>query len=200
MISKPFSQACDNNRGPILRVLQQHLKDPGTLLELGSGTGQHAAWMPHFLPHIHWQPSDLPERLPGIRAWLADNRPANVADPLVLDMAQPWPSLACNYLLTVNTFHILAQDDVARAIQHAGERLPAGGLFVVYGPFNYDGRFTSESNARFNDWLRQQHPASAIRDIEWVCAAMNAAGMTLEADQAMPANNRTLVFRRTAEE
>ena len=195
-MNKPYSAACDNNRGPILEVLARHLAEPATVLEIGSGTGQHAAWLPAQLPHLHWQPSDLPANLPGIAAWLREAALPNVAAPIELDMAAPWPALPFDHLFTANTFHIAASESVAAAISQAGQCLPTNGLFVVYGPFNYDGDFTSESNARFDAWLRQQDPASGLRDHTWVTERMQAAALTQIADYAMPANNRTLVFRK----
>lgn len=195
-MDKPYAPSCDNNRGPILAVLQQYFTTPATVLELGSGTGQHAAWLPAHLPHLTWQPSELAPNLPGIRAWLDDAALPNVTAPIPLDMAAPWPALDFDHLFSVNTFHILAADEVARAIATGGARLPARGLFVVYGPFNYDGDFTSDSNARFDGWLRARNPASGLRDQGWVVEQMQTAGLTLIADHAMPANNRTLVFRK----
>src|SRR5690606_30079808 len=114
-----------------------------------------------------------------------------------LDMAEErWPVAGFDHLFTANTFHIAPAETVAAAIRQAGRRLPPGGLFVVYGPFNYDGHFTSDSNARFDAWLRQRDPASGLRDQGWVTGQMQAAALTLIADHAMPANNRTLVFRK----
>lgn len=189
---KPFSQASENNKQPILEVLREHLREPGTLLEIGAGTGQHAAWLPAFLPHVRWQPSDLPDALPGIKAWLTE-APANVRPPMVLDVRGRWPEGPFDYIFTANTFHIMDADSVARCIREAAARLTTDGLWLVYGPFRYDGR-CSESNARFDEWLRQRDPGSGLRDYEWVAEQMAAAGLAPVADHEMPANNRTLVF------
>lgn len=195
-MDKPFSQACENNRAPILEVLQQHLKEPGTVLEIGSGTGQHAAWLPRFLPWLHWQPSDVAAHLPGIRAWLDEAQLDNVLAPLELDVSQHWPDQQFDALFSANTFHIMAWPLVQRCIREGAAHLRDHGWFLVYGPFNYNGQFTSDSNARFNDWLQARDPLSAIRDQEKVVAEMAAAGLALVQDHPMPANNRLLVFRK----
>jgi cyclopropane fatty-acyl-phospholipid synthase-like methyltransferase len=195
-MDKPFSQACENNKGPILEVLQQHLKEPGTLLEIGSGTGQHAAWLPRFLPWLHWQPSDVAAHLPGIRAWLNEAQLDNVLAPIELDVSQHWPDQQFDALFSANTFHIMAWPLVQRCIREGAARLNDRGWFLVYGPFNYNGQFTSDSNARFNDWLQARDPLSAIRDQEKVVAEMAGVGLALVQDHPMPANNRLLVFRK----
>ena len=195
MSERPFSQACENNKGPILAVLQQHCQAPGALLEIGSGTGQHAAWLSAQLPHLQWQASDVADNLPGIRLW--QQEPANRSLPaLELDVSGDWPAGPYRYLFTANTFHIMSAEQVSRCIEHGCERLEAGGAFLVYGPFNYDGRYTSESNARFDAWLKAAGSHRGIRDQEWVVEAFSRHGATLRADHAMPANNRILVFTR----
>lgn len=216
MIEKPFSQACENNKGPILEVLQRHLQLSGDLpalssqtsvnsttsantyqlLEIGSGTGQHAAYLPQFFPHIHWQPSDVAEHLAGIRLWLADAAQPNVAEPLALDVRSHWPEQRFHALFSANTLHIMSQNSAAICIAQGAAHLHDGGLFLLYGPFNYGGQFTSASNARFNDWLQARDPASGIRDFEWVEAHMQQAGLSLLADHSMPANNRLLAFQK----
>lgn len=192
----PFSQACENNRQPILEVLQQHLKRPGHLLEIGSGTGQHAAWLPARLPHIHWQPSDRSGQLPGIRAWLAQSEAGNVSSPIELDVAADWPEKRFDYLFTANTFHIMSAALVARCIEQTARQLTSSGLMLVYGPFSYNGEHTAESNARFDAMLRQRDPLSGIRDYHWIREEAGRHGLSPLADHAMPANNRMLVFTR----
>lgn len=196
MHDKPFSQACENNKGPILAVLQQHLRGRARLLEVGSGTGQHAAWLSGQLPAILWQPSDVAANLPGIRAWCDDTGHANLLPPICLDVRDSWPDGPYDAIFTANTFHIMSRTLVQRCIGQAAQCLAPDGQLFVYGPFNYQGQFTSASNARFNDWLQQRDPDSAIRDIEWVCEQMQAHGLRLQHDHAMPANNRLLVFGR----
>jgi len=192
-LNKPFSQACENNKDPILAVLREHLGS-GRLLEIGSGTGQHAAWLPAFLPGIDWQPSDVAENLPGIRAWL-DEGPSNVRLPLELDVRGSWPDETFEYIFTANTFHIMDTDSVRLCIRQAGEHLVRGGLFLIYGPFCYNGA-CADSNARFDTSLRAQDPAMGLRDYTWIEECMREADFEPVADHAMPANNRILVFRR----
>lgn len=195
-MEKPFSQAAENNKAPILEVLKEHIREPGRLLEVGSGTGQHAVWLAPRLPGIHWQPSDRADALPGIRAWLDDSDANNVAPPLVLDVNGRWPDGPFDYIFTANTFHIMAMPAIERCLAQAGALLRPGGLLLVYGPFRYQGDYTSASNRDFDHWLHQRHPDSGIRDFEWLCERAGEARLTLVRDHAMPANNRLLVFAR----
>ncbi|MZR63726.1 DUF938 domain-containing protein [Alcanivorax sp. DP30] len=190
---RPFSQACENNKGPILAVLQQHCQAAGTLLEIGAGTGQHAAWLSAQLPHLIWQPTDVAANLPGIRLWLQDAC-SRALEPLVLDVAGDWPEERFDYLYTANTFHIMSADQVVRCIDAGCGHLSEGGRFLIYGPFNVDGRFTSESNASFDQWLREIDPQRGIRDQAWIEAQFARHGLGLVADHALPANNKVLVF------
>ncbi len=197
MIEKPFSQACENNKQPILEVLQRHLTAPGSVLEIGTGTGQHAVWFAGHLPHLQWQTSDLVENHPGIRAWLADYEGDNLDAPIALDVAaRDWPLSEFDAVFTANTVHIMAWPEVLAMLDGVAQLLVPGGLLIVYGPFNYNGQFTSESNARFNDWLKEQAPHRAIRDFEVVCEEARHRGLQLLEDVAMPANNRCLVFSK----
>jgi hypothetical protein len=196
-MAKPFSQACENNKGPILAVLRRHFAAVREVLEVGSGTGQHAAFFAAEMPHLVWQPSDRRENLAGIRAWVEDAGCPNLRAPLELDVtARPWPIDTAGAVFSANTAHIMSWPVVQAFLAGVGELLGAGGLFCLYGPFNYAGSHTSESNARFDEWLRQRDPQSAIRDFERVDECAAAAGLTLLEDNAMPANNRLLVWRR----
>lgn len=201
-MSKPFSQACENNKAAILPVLQQYFPDPGKLLEIGSGTGQHAVFFAAELPHLQWQTSDLAENHPGIHAWMADYPAENLLPPLRLDVADcDWTDCNQNWgpfdgVFTANTAHIMSWDEVLTMLDGVARLLRSGGKLVIYGPFNYHGQFTSPSNARFNDWLQAQAPHRAIRDFEAVCEAAAARGLQWLDDIAMPANNRCLVFER----
>lgn len=198
MTARPFSQACENNKGPILEVLRRHLDRPGRLLEIGAGTGQHAAFLGRHLSHIHWQPSDVAASLPGIRLWLEDT-PANVAPPLALDVEGPWPAEVFDYLFTANTLHIMAPDTGLRLFAGAAQHLRTGGLLLIYGPFNIGGTFTADSNLALDAALRARAPHMGIRDLEWVDASLAREGLTRIAEHAMPANNRLLVYRRDAQ-
>lgn len=192
-MAAPFSQAAENNKGPILDVLKQHCQAPGILLEVGAGTGQHAAWLAAQLPHLRWQPSDVVAHLPAIRHWL-ETTDSPALPPLCLDVQDTWPAGPFHYLFTANTFHIMAQELVAHSIKQGCQRLDQDGRFLVYGPFNYQGQYTSDSNRRFDQSLRQADPARGIRDQEWVVEQFVNQGKALLTDHTMPANNRMLVF------
>lgn len=198
-MSKPLSQACENNKRPILEVLRRHLKETRSVLEIGSGTGQHAVYFAGNLPHLIWQPSDLAENHAGIVAWIEEAGLDNVRLPLELDVCRrPWRVDAVDAVFSANTAHIMSWPLVEDFIAGVGEVLRPGGVFCLYGPFNCGGSHTSESNARFDVWLRQRDPDSAIRDFEAVDALACAASLTLIEDNAMPANNRLLVWRTSA--
>lgn len=168
---KRFSDACERNRDPILAVLRRVFADRKAVLEIGSGTGQHAAYFAPALPHLAWQPSDVAENLPGIRLWREEARASRPLEPLELE--------------------------VDRAFAGIGALLPPTGVFALYGPFNYGGKHTSPSNAEFDGWLRGRDPASGLRDLEAITALAKRHRLVLEEDNAMPANNRLLVFRKT---
>jgi len=194
---KPFSEACERNSEPILGVLREHFAAVADVLEIGSGTGQHAVYLAARLPHLVWQPSDLPAALAGIRAWVEEAGLANVRAPLALDVsAQPWPVTRAGAVFSANTAHIMAWTDVARMFEGVGEVLESGGPFALYGPFRFEGGYTSPSNARFDACLRARDAAGGLRDFEALDALAQAAGMHLERAVAMPANNHMLVWRR----
>ena len=187
-MSRPFSEACERNREPILAVLARVFADRRRVLEIGSGTGQHAASFAPELPHLTWQASDVAEHLPGIRLW--------GVEPIELDVDKPWPRVDADAVFSANTAHIMSWAQVERTFVHVGRLLPAGGLFALYGPFHYQGRPTSESNARFDAMLRARDPASGVRDFEAICSLAQRCGLALLEDNAMPSNNRLLVFRK----
>ena len=200
-MNKPFSQACENNRQPILDVLSRWLGTAcSSVLEVGSGTGQHAVFMGEHLSHVQWQTSDLPENHRGILAWLEDaqsrNQCKNVLSPLNLDVATGWPNRTYDAIFSANTLHIMSWQHVEQFFPGAAKALEQGGLLCVYGPFNYNGQFTSDSNRQFNQWLGQQNPVSGIRDFEKVNALAASQGLDLQEDNAMPANNRLLIWQK----
>lgn len=194
---KPYSEACERNRDPILEVLRTAFADARSVFEIGSGTGQHAVYIAAALPQLVWQTADLPAQHAGILAWIADSGLANVRAPLALDLTWPdWPAGPVDAAFTANTLHIVSWTSVQRLFEGVARLLRPGGVFCVYGPFNYAGAFTADSNARFDAMLRARDPDSGIRNFEDVRALAEAAGLQLEADHPMPANNRTLVWRR----
>jgi hypothetical protein len=185
---KPFSEASERNRAPILAILKRVFKNSKRVLEIGAGTGQHAAHFAVELPHLVWQASDVAEHLPGIRQWISN--PA----PIELDVDKPWPAVEADAVFSANTCHIMSWPQVQRMFDGIGNFASAK-VFCLYGPFRYHGRHTSDSNARFDAMLRERDPASGIRDVDDLGAVANAAGLELEEDNAMPANNRLLVWR-----
>lgn len=193
---KPFSRACENNKGPILDILRQTLVGSQRVLEIGSGTGQHAVHFAAALPGLAWQCSDQGVNLPGIRAWLEEARLSNLAAPISLDVTGDWPGQTFDAIYTANTCHIMSWAMVEAMFAGIGRCLQRPGTLLIYGPFNYGGQFTSPSNARFDQHLREMHPQQGIRDIEAVAALARQIGLTLHDDIAMPANNRLLVWRR----
>ena len=197
----PFSDACERNKGPILEVLRRFLGDTaGVVLEIGSGTGQHAVHFARHLPQLSWQPSDQGEHLSALTARVGVEGPCNLLPPLELDVAQQrWPcdDDSIDAVFSANTLHIIGWRLVQKFFRGVGRVLRADGLLLVYGPFRYGGQYTSHSNHAFDDVLRRRDPASGIRDFEAVDALAVAQGLTLVDDVAMPANNQTLVWRKT---
>ena len=185
----PNAPATERNREPILAVLREHFADRHRVLEIGSGTGQHAIHFAAALPHLHWQPSDLRENHPAITGWIADAELRNISPPI-----QRYDAV-----FTANTLHIISWPQVQSLFANLPRLLAPDATIVVYGPFNVDGRFSAPSNAAFDASLRERDPASGIRDLEAVKALATQAGLRFEADIEMPANNCCLVWRTAAE-
>lgn len=201
-MNRPFAPSCESNQAPICDVLQQACAHCQHVLEIGSGTGQHSVYFAPRLPHLVWQTSELPALHAGIAAWHAHLPAPNLRLPLALDLAcSDWPQTedgVFDAVFTSNTLHIVAWPLVHRLFALLGAHLPAGGVLAVYGPFNYGGSFTSESNRAFDAWLKARDVASGIRDFEAVQALAAQHGLQLQGDHAMPANNRCLVFQKFA--
>jgi cyclopropane fatty-acyl-phospholipid synthase-like methyltransferase len=198
MSDKPHSAACERNREPILALLRTFFDDRRRVLEVGSGTGQHAVHFAAAMPQLTWQSSDRAEYLPGIRAWLEDASLANTPAPLLLDVAADhWPGGRFDAVFSANTLHIMGWREVEAFFAALRGATTDDAKLAIYGPFNYDGAFTSESNAEFDQWLkRERAPHMGIRDAAAVDALAHAAGFVLVEDAAMPANNRTRMWRR----
>src|SRR5690606_15096469 len=195
---KRHAPACDRNRDPILAVLREHFADHRRVLEIGSGTGQHAVHFAQAMPWLKWQASDMADNLPGIHAWLDDACLPNTPAPLALDVLGPWPAVEADAVFTANTLHIMGRDGVQAFFRGAGRVLAdaPGGTLVAYGPFTYGGDYTSDSNREFDAWLKARDPQSGLRDFEAVDALAGEAGFRLVVNAAMPANNRCLAWRR----
>jgi len=198
-MNKPYAEACDRNRGPILSVIEPLFADCKSVLEIGSGTGQHAVYFAARLSHLVWQTSDVKENHADIKAWLDDAKLTNVRDPVLLDVKQKnWPDIKADTVFSANTAHIMDQDGVKAMFSGVGRILPAQGKFVLYGPFNYNKQYTSDSNARFDVWLKARDPQSGIRNFEDLDNLAKAAGMIFIQDYEMPANNRILHWQKKA--
>jgi SAM-dependent methyltransferase len=198
---KPYSQACENNKDAILEVLARHLGNVEDVLEIGSGTGQHAVHFARHLPHLTWRTSDQVAYHEGIRAWLEDSDLSNVLSPLTLNVTmEPWPVDSAAAVFSANTAHIMSWPMVEAFISGVGRILAERGLFLLYGPFSYRGIHTSDSNARFDRSLREQDPAMGVRDFHDVDALARAASLDFVEDNAMPANNRLLVWCRSPDQ
>ncbi|MDT8428055.1 MAG: DUF938 domain-containing protein [Pseudomonadales bacterium] len=202
----PFSQSCENNKGPILQVLQKHLI-PSTdasrqdlrLLEIAGGTGQHAAYFADQFPFLHWQSSDIPANKDRLNLRLDAARLSNLPPAITLDVLQPtWNVGVFDYVFTANSLHIMPIEAVHAFFAALPGVLKNGGKLFVYGPFKYGGNFSTPSNARFDIWLKEQNPVSGIRDFETVCSLASAGGLQLLEDNAMPANNQLLVWQKQA--
>ncbi len=242
--AKPVSPSCERNREPILAVLRKHFADRHHVLEIGSGTGQHAVFFAQAMPWLTWQCSDVADNLPGIGQWLDEAGLPNTPGPIQLDVARgPWPAQRFDAVFSANSLHIMSWMEVEaffygvdRMLERVsvdarpssalrapsprargegpvtpnlrargadplpaaeqGEGCAAAPMLVVYGPFNYDGAYTSDSNRAFDGWLRARDPCSGIRDFEAVDALARSIGLQLVDDVAMPAHNRCIVWRR----
>ncbi|MEI7843196.1 MAG: DUF938 domain-containing protein [Gallionellaceae bacterium] len=194
---KPFAESCEKNRDDILPVLREIFADRKHVLEIASGTGQHAVYFAAELSHLIWQTSELRQNHAGIQAWLDEAQLANVLPPILLDVNdEMWPLLQVDAVFNANTVHIIAWPAVERMFAGIGQVLSRDGYLAMYGPFNYGGAFTSESNARFDLWLKERDPLSGVRDFEALNALANQHGMVLAKDVAMPGNNRALIWKK----
>jgi cyclopropane fatty-acyl-phospholipid synthase-like methyltransferase len=197
-MQKPFSAACERNQEAILTVLRQRYADRSKILEIGSGTGQHAVHFARALPGLVWQTSDVGAHLGGIRQWLADASLANTPDPIEFDInAQP-PLGEYDAIFSANTLHIMSWREVQRLFAALPALTSPGALLTVYGPFKYEGAFTSPSNGAFDAALRADHPQRGIRDFEAVNALAQSVGLALLHDSQMPANNRCITWHRAS--
>lgn len=193
---KSHSEACERNKEPILVILRGVFANTANVLEIGSGTGQHAVHFAQHLPHLTWQPADLEVHHAGIKAWMQEANLPNLPDPLTLDVDGEWPEGPYEAAFSANTAHIISWPQVERLFDGVGKILTTAGRFVLYGPFNYNGNYSSESNAMFDQSLRARDPLSGIRDFEAVEALATKANMTLQANHSMPANNQALVWEK----
>jgi cyclopropane fatty-acyl-phospholipid synthase-like methyltransferase len=192
---KPYSESCDQNKEPILAILQKELVDIQTVLEIGSGTGQHAVYFSNELDHLHWICSDLEENHHAISEWLSDSTLENIEGPLLIDVNQEhWLDESVCAIFSANSAHIMSWSSVVNMMSGVAKTLLKGGVFCLYGPFNYKGDYTSESNRNFDAWLKNRNPESGIREFEKLNFLAYENNMILKKDYEMPANNRLLVW------
>lgn len=194
---KLFSPACERNQVPILSQLKIHLAQARTVLEIGSGTGQHAVYFSHHLPHLDWQTSDREENHASIQAWIDEDGNERILAPISLDVGNDnWPTPIYDAVFTANTCHIMHWHEVQCMFAGVSKIISNGGVLIIYGPFNYAGQFTSESNREFDAALKLQAAHRGIRDIEDMQELAQQTQFSLQQDIEMPANNRLLVFKK----
>jgi len=192
----PHSAACERNKGPILEVLRTAFADCKHVLEIGSGTGQHAVHFATGMPWLAWQPSEMAEEMPGLRKRIFNEGPSNLRAPVELDVTRPpWDVRRVDGVFTANTLHIMHWPQVQALFAGLPAVIKPATVLAIYGPFRYGGQYTSESNESFDSFLRARDPESGIRDFEAVDELARAAGFEFVADHRMPVNNQTLVWR-----
>ncbi len=193
-----FSQSCENNKDPIIQVLLECFSRSQRVLEIGSGTGQHAVYFANKLPHLQWQTSDQTQYLPSLIARLDTEGGENLPPAVTLDVTMPWQLPQSDYdaAFTANSLHIMSHAMVEAFFVGIGKQLSTHAELCIYGPFNYQGQYTSDSNRRFDIWLKQQDERSEIKDFEWIEQLALNQGFQLVKDHEMPANNRLLHFSR----
>lgn len=195
---KPFSESSEKNKESILFVLKQYLNNVESVLEIGSGTGQHAVFFAKHFPKLMWFTSDQSEYLAGIKMWIKEAGLSNIDGPLLLDVNQDnWQIDKIDSVFSANTVHIMDWMSVKKMFFGIGNILKKEGVFCLYGPFNYAGEFSSESNARFDIWLKQRDILSGVRDFEALNHIAESAGLDFIDDIKMPANNRILVWKKS---
>jgi cyclopropane fatty-acyl-phospholipid synthase-like methyltransferase len=192
-----YSEACERNRDPILDVLTRVFADRSCVLEVGSGTGQHAVFFAGRLSHLIWQPSDLSENIAGLNERIAHEGSDNLRKPLTLNVAErPWSVSGVDAIFSANCLHIMSWEHVIEFFLRATETLVNGGRMCIYGPFRYEKKYTSDSNAKFDLSLKMHDPLSGIRDFESVNELAEEGGFSLVQDFSMPANNQLLVWAK----
>lgn len=193
----PFSQASENNKPFILEVLTRHLRADDRVLELAGGTGQHAVHFAENLPEVHWQSSDVPSNVDSLNLRIAAAKLPNLPAAIAIDVNDfPWGCEQSSAIFSANSLHIMSADSVENFFKGVGETLECGGRLIVYGPFKYGGEFTTPSNAGFDVWLKDRDPVSGVRDFEWVDGLARQVRLDLVEDNAMPANNQCVVWRK----
>ncbi len=194
-----YSPAAEKNKTPILEELRERLAPTARVLEVGSGSGQHALHFTEALPELRWQPTEHPAVMPALEANLGAAGREAILPPLALDLAaDSWPIGPFDAVYAANVMHIVSVPLGEALLRGAASVLGEGGQLLLYGPYRFGGAFTTESNAEFDQWLKARDPASGVRDFEAVAAAAEAVGLVFADNRAMPSNNQLLCFRRRA--
>ena len=199
---RQHAPATARNREPIRAVLERELPAHGTVLEIASGSGEHALHFARAFPDLSWQPSDpSASSLASIAAWRTDDPLPNLRAPIALDVtATTWPIAQADAIVCINMVHIPPWDAALGLFAGAARLLAGAAPLYLYGPYRFAGVFTSESNAEFDHWLRQRDPRWGVRDVDQLSAAAAPHGFALARVAEMPANNHSLVFRRQSPE
>lgn len=194
-MKQPYVESCERNKKVIHEAIKPYLQPGIKVLEIGSGTGQHAVYFAELNPKIEWQTSDRSEYLPGIQSQITLAKLPNLNIPLLLDVTGVWPDRIYDLIFTANSLHIMSDSEADDCIRKTVSCLKHHGYFIVYGPFNYQGEFTSDSNRQFEHWLKQNNPDSGIKHFEVLNKVAEESGLKLVNDIEMPANNRILVWQ-----
>ena len=193
----PFSQACENNKNSILKVLKEYIADQDSLLEIASGTGQHGEFFAKSFPNLLWQTSDLPGAVDDLNLRISEANLQNLPLALTLNVNDSnWNVKKYELLFTANSLHIMSEKSVENFFSRIPNVLQQSALVFIYGPFKYDGKFTTKSNAEFDEWLKEKDLRSGVRDFEDINKLAVNVGLSLAADVQMPSNNQLLVFLR----
>lgn len=196
MVNKPFAAAAKQNRDDILQILKQAFKHSNSVLEIGSGTGQHAAYFSQHLPHLTWQASDIKSMLEGIQLWLDDAALPNLPKAIELDVNGAWPTEKYDAAFASNIAHIMHWQDLEALFEGLSTTLSEDAIFCLYGPFNINGNYTSESNQRFDHWLKQRDAESGLRDKLQLDSLAIKNNLQPEKSWDMAANNKILSWRK----
>ena len=196
MINKPFAESCEQNKRVILDVLQTEFSESKSLLEIASGTGQHAVYFANKMPHLNWQCSDRFSELSGLNRWINEAQLSNLPTAIELDVLSQWPRCQYDAVFSANAVHIMSWQAVEAMFKELKNCIKDKATVCLYGPFNYNGEFSSDSNARFDQWLKQRNPESGIRDFEKLNVLAAQCDLQLKNDYEMPANNRILCWAK----
>ncbi|AWF83229.1 methylase [Microbulbifer sp. A4B17] len=193
----PDAPSCGRNREPILQQLTRLLASSRKVLEVGSGTGQHAVYFAPQLPHLEWQTSERSQQLEAVKSWLAEIPNSNLPQPLALDVGDSWPEISADAIFTANTLHIMSAELVQKFFLHSADVLEPEGLLIVYGPVKIAGEFIGPTNADFDIQLKEHDPKRGIRDLEWLDQLAESAGFSRAELNYLPANNQLMVWRKS---